>query len=992
MNIWDERWSVPARTIDMLGRQQIANVPTALHELFKNAHDAYADHLVADFYRADRLLVVRDDGDGMTREQLRQGWLTLASSAKRNANEREDYPGDSDRRPRRAIMGEKGIGRLAIASIGPQVLIMTRARSPDGAPSPLHVSLVHWGVNQLPDVDLSRIVIPTARHDGEGLPSADTIRALSARLGSSVEEMRSLSNTTDIDRILADIRSFDIDPALDFPGLGPPSLEHGGCGTHFLIRPTEETLVFDLTPPNDEEVSPVQKYLLGFSNTMMPDRPPPSITAVFNDHREDGTVVTPIGDDAFFTPGEFRSADHSIEGEFDRFGHFKGRISVYRQEPRDHEIAWRNATGAATRCGPFRITFAYLQGRVGESRLPPEEWSAMSTKLNRIGGLYVYRNGIRILPYGGPDQDFVGIERRRTKSAQDWFFSYRRMFGAVEITHEENSRLKEKAGREGFIRDGAYNDFVAILSSFFENLAIDFFRDSSRHGEWSETKKRLTREAELIAKRNKSARAKIARFARDLDTFFGRLENGAFAADAISVETEISARIASLPPDRVAAGAAVLAMERDFHQKLAALDNGLTIAKPRGAGLSKAKAADWESYGQNASRIRSELLGPLRERVEAALGQVVAERDLPMDRRRRAAAILDDKGERAVSDAGRLRRRVDVRLEELRSGVTRAVKDAVVDLSAKVEKSMVEILSGDEELSGDGGLELVQAKLEETIDVSAAETRSLLESLADQLASLMEAVSRGETLDETTDAIESQSHAYREQLDQYVELAQLGTAVGIVQHEFSSTITRVRTTIGQLGAWARDNPALRDLERNLRDGFEHLDAYLDNFAPLSKRLSKTQVQISGKEIRTYLAEVFEDRMLRHGVSMEVEEGFDGRSLDGQPSAILAAFVNVVDNALHWVTTVPAGSRWIKLGIDGDGLSIVNSGPGIEARIADRIFSYGETTRAGGRGMGLYVSRAALLRSGLELTLLDIGANRQPRFKIAPIADEERANP
>jgi len=34
-----------ARALDMLGRQQIAGVPTAINELFKNAHDAYADRV-----------------------------------------------------------------------------------------------------------------------------------------------------------------------------------------------------------------------------------------------------------------------------------------------------------------------------------------------------------------------------------------------------------------------------------------------------------------------------------------------------------------------------------------------------------------------------------------------------------------------------------------------------------------------------------------------------------------------------------------------------------------------------------------------------------------------------------------------------------------------------------------------------------------------------------------------------------------------------------
>ena len=50
----------------MLGRQQIAGIPTAISEIFKNAHDAYADTVEVDYFRWERLFVVRDDGVGMT--------------------------------------------------------------------------------------------------------------------------------------------------------------------------------------------------------------------------------------------------------------------------------------------------------------------------------------------------------------------------------------------------------------------------------------------------------------------------------------------------------------------------------------------------------------------------------------------------------------------------------------------------------------------------------------------------------------------------------------------------------------------------------------------------------------------------------------------------------------------------------------------------------------------------------------------------------------
>ena len=60
------KFRASARTVDMLGQEQIAGVPTAISELFKNAHDAYETTVEVDFFRTDGLFVLRDDGVGMT--------------------------------------------------------------------------------------------------------------------------------------------------------------------------------------------------------------------------------------------------------------------------------------------------------------------------------------------------------------------------------------------------------------------------------------------------------------------------------------------------------------------------------------------------------------------------------------------------------------------------------------------------------------------------------------------------------------------------------------------------------------------------------------------------------------------------------------------------------------------------------------------------------------------------------------------------------------
>ncbi len=114
----------------MLGRQQIADVSTAISELFKNAHDAYADHVEVDYFRSDNLLVIRDDGIGMTKDEFENRWLVLGTESKLDS-ESHNKSFKPPNKPKRAIMGEKGIGRLAIALLGSQVLVLTRAKRGD---------------------------------------------------------------------------------------------------------------------------------------------------------------------------------------------------------------------------------------------------------------------------------------------------------------------------------------------------------------------------------------------------------------------------------------------------------------------------------------------------------------------------------------------------------------------------------------------------------------------------------------------------------------------------------------------------------------------------------------------------------------------------------------------------------------------------------------------------------------------------------------------
>ena len=74
-----------ARTVDHLGREQIADCPTAISELWKNAYDAYARNVALDIYDIPDhpiVAVLRDDGHGMNYDDFVNKWLVIGTESK----------------------------------------------------------------------------------------------------------------------------------------------------------------------------------------------------------------------------------------------------------------------------------------------------------------------------------------------------------------------------------------------------------------------------------------------------------------------------------------------------------------------------------------------------------------------------------------------------------------------------------------------------------------------------------------------------------------------------------------------------------------------------------------------------------------------------------------------------------------------------------------------------------------------------------------------
>jgi hypothetical protein len=577
----------------MLGRQQIAGIPTAISELFKNAHDAYARNVEVDYLRRETLFVLRDDGLGMTKADFEQRWLSLGTESKLGTSSLAMPPRDPDL-PKRTTLGEKGIGRLAVAIIGPQVLIMTRARRERKPSSKLVAAYINWTMFELPGIDLSDVSIPLREIEGDRLPTASEVSDMVAEASRSLRNLRGRTAAEQAREIQSQLDSFDIDPVAWAAALGTPSLTDGGCGTQFFIQPADAIIQDDIDNRQTEgKATRFERNLVGFTNTMVAGGAPP-IVARFRDHKNEGPPAELIGETAFFTPDEFKEVDHHFTGRFDEYGQFRGKVGIYQTKEEDYVLSWSESGGKKTQCGPFNIAFAYMQGTPKDSLVPPDEHVRMRRKLDRIGGLYVYRDGIRVQPYGDSDFDWLDIERNRTLGAGYYFYSYRRMFGFIELTQGRNDALSEKAGREGFRDNAAYRELRSILMNFFQQTAGDFFRETGKYADVHfERKGELNRNEEIRRRQASNVRKRRSVFQESLGKVFSEFDEGAPERSAkIALEDtkrEAESIIARKIPTQQKA-MALMRVEKAGRDRIDGIRRSVTITKPRGVGLSRALA------------------------------------------------------------------------------------------------------------------------------------------------------------------------------------------------------------------------------------------------------------------------------------------------------------------------------------------------------------------------------------------------------------------
>lgn len=997
---------VSARTVDMLGRQQIAGIPTAIHELFKNAHDAYASNVEIDFFESQNLLTLRDDGIGMTKEDFIGKWLTIGTSSKLGTNRKPVFiPEGMDERP---LMGEKGIGRLAIASIGRLVLVLSRAIRDDGMHDMI-AALVHWTQFEIPEINISDIVIPVRTFDLDKLPNQDDIQSMSNEIINNLDKLGE-KVPEELYRIIKDdLHSFNFAPNVLFNNLqiitsvnyaksethennhsinkNLPILDGFSHGTHFVIMPCDPALELDIKQ-DENDTTELQKILVGFANSLSGQAEQVMATK-FRIHRGSAEPEELI-EEGFFTPEDALSADHYIEGEFDEYGQFKGAVTVYRGKPVNHIINWNENYGAKTRCGRFKIKFSYLQGDASESTVPTQIYTEIKSKLNMYGGVYLYKDGIRVLPYGKPEFDFLRIEERRTKRAATAFFSYRWMFGAIEIGHDANSMLIEKAGREGLIENIAYREFKSILNNFFDQLAADFFRESSINDRFWEIKEIFKTQAKkqkvTLEKRRKSVNLKKSNFQSELENFFFNYDKNIYLENIENIikETNHSISISKSNWTTPQKYNFIYNLMRDVKSKINDVIKSIKITKPN-VGLNKILLKQWESYLILKEKITDEIIEPAKTQLEELILNYMNSHSLSFSKREKITETVNDERKSLNDSVNTFKKKMKDSVNTLDGSIKEKVREKTLEFTNTINFVMSEINTTSLDTISDVEANKMIVSWEKQLDDVSSKTDEYFNKIKESLEIIINDLKGDEvTSIDTLVALETENEQVKDSLNQYFDFAQLGMSIGIIQHEFSSTIRSVRQSIKMLKPWAEKNPNLNTIFFNINHSFSHLDGYLKMFTPLNRRLYRSKVLLSGKEIERYLTDIFDERMKRHKISLESSSEFLNTVKEVYPSTFLPVFINVIDNAIYWLNTQRTSEnpdKKIKLATKENALTISNNGPEIPSIDKENIFEFSFSRKDSGRGMGLYISKETLNREGFDIRLASGETNEHPCFII-----------
>lgn len=369
-------FKVSSELKSILGRDLIINDYIAILELVKNSYDAYAT-LVEIRFEDDRI-VISDNGKGMSLADIKEKWLFVGFSAKRDGTEDEKRTSFRNN-INRNYAGAKGIGRLSCDRLSRE-LVMTTKSVESIAAEQLNVE---WSLFE--------------------------------------EDQRQEMETISIPHETL------LDNEIKFAG----GSNHGT--TLILSKLYEEwnrEKILNLRRFLEKMINPFQSYSDEFHIVVNAER----------ELDEDSRY-----EDYLRVNGEIRNSISAIldikttkiESEI------KNGVILTRLEDRGILMYEIEEDSGYEHLNHATISMYYL------NRAAKYNFSLrMGMQPVNYGSIFLFRNGIRVLPYGEPNDDSWNLDKR-LQQGYNRFLGTRELFGRVDVETENIEDFKEVSSRDG---------------------------------------------------------------------------------------------------------------------------------------------------------------------------------------------------------------------------------------------------------------------------------------------------------------------------------------------------------------------------------------------------------------------------------------------------------------------------------------------------------------------------------------------------------------
>lgn len=384
------RFTVDAGVIDRLGNELVARQETAVSELVKNSYDADAIEVSLTFINSTIIggrLIISDDGEGMNRDQLINGFMRISSTDKIQNPYSQIY--------HRKRAGQKGIGRFAVQRLGNKLTIITQTES--GA-------------------DALKLTI-----DWDKYANNNELHNVTNILETS-KKKRAKGTTLIIDGLRDKWTEAAIKRIYRYVG--------------DILQP------FPLSKPAEENPLPLEE-----DKIIDPGFKPVFYISL------DGKLRKRIGDERLMI---YNHSTAVIDGSVDIDGNGIFSIESAKLDFSFEDKIGINPDKKDTKFDKLKsVNFRAYYYIYNSDMIPKSQETAIRKLANISGGIRLYRNGFRVLPYGETGDDWLSLDSSTRKRSLLPVHANINFFGFVEI-NDSSGNFEETSSREGLMENESF--------------------------------------------------------------------------------------------------------------------------------------------------------------------------------------------------------------------------------------------------------------------------------------------------------------------------------------------------------------------------------------------------------------------------------------------------------------------------------------------------------------------------------------------------------